>query len=177
MLFATLAEPAMIMIVFTVALVAGSTQLSAVAAFMLDHATLRVSLGLALIGLIIVALAENARIPVDNPLTHLELTMIHEVMVLDHSGPELAAMQFAAAMKMTLYAGLIAALLNPFNPLVSPVAAVIASLGLMLAVAGVVGCIESLTARLPMRWVTHYLLIASAAALGCMVVVGMGGSR
>jgi hypothetical protein len=59
--------------------------------------------------------AEAARVPVDDPLTHLELTMIHEVMVLDHSGPELAAMQYAAAIKMTIYAGLIAALLNPFD--------------------------------------------------------------
>src|SRR4029078_11291556 len=71
MMFASLAEPAMIMIVFTVALVAGSTQLSSVAAYMLDHASLRVSLGMALVALVIVAIAENARIPVDNPATHL----------------------------------------------------------------------------------------------------------
>src|SRR5438105_2963010 len=78
-MFATLAEPALIMIVFTLALVAGSTQLSTVAAFMTSSAVgLRVSLGLALIALLIVAVAENGRIPVDNPATHLELTMVHE---------------------------------------------------------------------------------------------------
>src|SRR5437667_12503482 len=70
-MIASLAEPAMIMIVFTVALTAGSTQLSAVASFMLSPAVgLRVSLGLALVSLIMVAIAENARIPVDNPATH-----------------------------------------------------------------------------------------------------------
>lgn len=91
------------------------------------------------------------------------------------SQQELVAMQFAAAMKMTLYAGLIAALVNPFNPLTEPVACVLASFGLMLVVGLVVGCIESLTARLPMRWVTHYLSIASVAAIGCMVVIGALG--
>jgi formate hydrogenlyase subunit 4 len=82
-MFATLAEPAMIMIVFTLALVAGSTQLSTMAGFMTSPAVgLRVSLGMALIALVIVAIAENGRIPVDNPATHLELTMVHEAMVL-----------------------------------------------------------------------------------------------
>src|SRR5207237_625197 len=73
MLIASLAEPAMLMIIFVLALIAGSTQLSNIAAFMQSSAVgLRVSLGLALIALIIVAIAENARIPVDNPATHLE---------------------------------------------------------------------------------------------------------
>jgi formate hydrogenlyase subunit 4 len=111
-------------------------------------------------------------VPVDDPLTHLELTMIHEVMVLDHSGPELAAMQYAAALKMTLYASLIAALLNPFDPLVLPVAAVLFSLAAMLGVGVAVGCVESLSARLPMRWVPRYVLLASAFSLLAMVLVG-----
>lgn len=85
-------------------------------------------------------------------------------------------MQYAAAMKMALYAGLIAALLNPFDPFASPAAAVAVSAALILAVAVVVGCIESLTARLPMRWVPRYLLIASAAALASMAVIGIGAS-
>src|SRR5207247_2587572 len=94
MMFASLAEPAMIMIVFTLALLAGSTQLSVIAEFMQTHASLRVSLGLALIALIIVALAENARIPIDNPATHLELTMVHEAMVLEYSARHLAVLEF-----------------------------------------------------------------------------------
>jgi formate hydrogenlyase subunit 4 len=115
MMFASLAEPAMIMIVFTVALVAGSTQLSFVATYMQDHASLRVSLGLALIALIIVAVAENARIPVDNPATHLELTMVHEAMVLEYSGRHLAMIELAAAVKLLLYVSLIACIFVPWG--------------------------------------------------------------
>jgi formate hydrogenlyase subunit 4 len=115
MMFASLAEPAMIMIVFTVALVAGSTQLSVVANHMLTHASLRVSLGLALIALIIVAIAENARIPVDNPATHLELTMVHEAMVLEYSGRHLAVIELAAALKLLLYVSLIACIFAPWG--------------------------------------------------------------
>ncbi|HUJ38145.1 MAG TPA: NADH-quinone oxidoreductase subunit H [Hyphomicrobium sp.] len=115
MMFASLAEPGMIMIVFTVALLAGSTQLSEVAEFMVTHVTLRVSLGLALVGLIIVALAENARIPVDNPATHLELTMVHEAMVLEYSGRHLAVLELASALKLLLYISLIACIFFPWG--------------------------------------------------------------
>jgi formate hydrogenlyase subunit 4 len=115
MMFASLAEPAMIMIVFTVALVAGSTQLSVVANHMLEHGSLRVSLGLALVALIIVAVAENARIPVDNPATHLELTMVHEAMVLEYSGRHLAVIELAAALKLLLYVSLIACIFLPWG--------------------------------------------------------------
>jgi formate hydrogenlyase subunit 4 len=115
MMFATLAEPAMIMIGFTVALVAGSTQLSAIAQFMLTSGSLRVSLGLALAALVIVALAENARIPVDNPATHLELTMVHEAMVLEYSGRHLAVLEFAAALKLLLYISLIGCIFVPWG--------------------------------------------------------------
>jgi formate hydrogenlyase subunit 4 len=115
MMFASLAEPAMLMIAFTVALIAGSTQLSHVAAFMLSHASLRVSLGLALVGLIIVSIAENARIPVDNPATHLELTMVHEAMVLEYSGRHLAVIEMAAALKLVLYISLIACIFVPWG--------------------------------------------------------------
>lgn len=115
MMFASLAEPAMLMIVFTVALVAGSTQLSHVAAFMQSSVGLRVSLGLALVGMIIVAIAENARIPVDNPATHLELTMVHEAMVLEYSGRHLAVIEMAAALKLVLYISLIACIFFPWG--------------------------------------------------------------
>jgi formate hydrogenlyase subunit 4 len=115
MMFASLAEPAMIMIVFVVALVAGSTQLSHIAIFMQEHASLRVSLGLALVALVIVALAENARIPVDNPATHLELTMVHEAMVLEYSGRHLAVIELAAALKLLLYISLIGCIFFPWG--------------------------------------------------------------
>jgi formate hydrogenlyase subunit 4 len=115
MMFASLAEPAMIMIAFTVALLAGSTQLSVIAQFMLTQGSLRVSMGLALAALVIVALAENARIPVDNPATHLELTMVHEAMVLECSGRHLAMIEFAAALKLLLYLSLIGCIFVPWG--------------------------------------------------------------
>jgi len=115
MLFASLAEPAMIMIVFTVALIAGSTQLSSVASVMQGDVGLRVSLGLAAAALVIVAIAENARIPVDNPATHLELTMVHEAMVLEYSGRHLAMLELAAGVKLLLYLSLIACIFVPWG--------------------------------------------------------------
>jgi formate hydrogenlyase subunit 4 len=115
-MFATLAEPAMIMMVFTVALLAGSTQLSTFSTYMASSDVgLRVSLALALVALIIVAIAENARIPVDNPATHLELTMVHEAMVLEYSGRHLAVIELAAQLKLLLYASLIACLFIPWG--------------------------------------------------------------
>jgi len=116
MMIASLAEPALMMIMFTLALIAGSTQLSTMADFMGSSAVgLRVSLGLALIALIIVALAENARIPVDNPATHLELTMVHEAMVLEYSGRHLALIELASSLKLLVYVSLIACLFVPFR--------------------------------------------------------------
>jgi formate hydrogenlyase subunit 4 len=114
-MIASLAEPAMIMVVFTVALVAGATQLSTVAEFMVTSGGLRVSLAMALVALIIVALAENARIPVDNPATHLELTMVHEAMVLEYSGRHLAMVELAASLRLLLYLSLIACVFFPFG--------------------------------------------------------------
>ena len=116
MLIASLAEPAMLLIVFTIALVAGTTQLSTIAElFIHSPVGLRVSLGLALFALVCVAIAENARIPIDNPATHLELTMVHEAMVLEYSGRHLAMIEAAAALKLVLYFSLIACLFFPFG--------------------------------------------------------------
>jgi formate hydrogenlyase subunit 4 len=115
-MIATIAEPAFIMTVFTLALVAGSTQLSTVAAEMATgEVGLRVSLGLALIALVMVAVAENGRVPVDNPATHLELTMVHEAMVLEYSGRHLAMIELAASLKLTLYLSLIACVFVPWG--------------------------------------------------------------
>ena len=115
-MIASLAEPAMLMIVFTLALIAGSTQLSAMAAFMNSpEVGLRVSLGLGMIALVMVAIAENARIPVDNPATHLELTMVHEAMVLEYSGRHLALIELSSYLKLLLYVSLIACLFAPWG--------------------------------------------------------------
>jgi formate hydrogenlyase subunit 4 len=115
-MIASLAEPAMIMIVFTLALVVGSTQLSTIAAFMSSPGVgLRVSLALALIALVMVAIAESGRVPIDNPATHLELTMVHEAMVLEYSGRHLALIELAASLKLILYVSLIACLFAPWG--------------------------------------------------------------
>lgn len=114
-MIASLAEPAMIMVVFTLSLVAGTTQLSTMAHVMATGVGLRLSIAMALLSLVIVALAENTRIPIDNPATHLELTMVHEAMLLDYSGRHLAMMELAASLRMVLYVSLIACIFAPFG--------------------------------------------------------------
>ncbi|RUQ74692.1 formate hydrogenlyase [Azospirillum doebereinerae] len=116
MMIAALAEPAMLMVVFSVAILVRSTSLAEIAGFMMSGAVgLRVSLALALIALVMVAIAENARIPIDNPATHLELTMVHEAMVLEYSGRHLALIEAAAMLKLLLYAALIACVFAPWG--------------------------------------------------------------
>jgi formate hydrogenlyase subunit 4 len=141
-MIASLAEPAMLLIVFTMALVARSTQLSAVADLLAtSEVGLRVSLGMALLGLIIVAIAENGRVPVDNPATHLELTMVHEAMVLEYSGRHLAMLELAAAVKLLLYLSLIGCIFAPWT-LAEPdgsTAGHFAGFGLYLAKLAVLG--------------------------------------
>lgn len=175
--FSTYAEPALFLLIGAAGTATGMTSFADLIGQLHNTPYFPIIVVPLVVALFIMLQVEAARVPVDDPLTHLELTMIHEVMILDHSGPELAAMQYAAALKMTLYAGLIAALVNPINPLVSPIYGVLVSVSLMLTVALVVGCIESLIARLPMRWVKRYLLIASVAAIGSMLVVGMGAGH
>jgi formate hydrogenlyase subunit 4 len=116
MMIASLAEPAMLMVTFTVALVVRSTSLPQIAQFLLAHYVgIRISLFLGLVSLLIVAIAENARIPVDNPATHLELTMVHEAMVLEYSGRHLALIEAAAMVKLLLYVSLVAAVFFPWG--------------------------------------------------------------
>ena len=116
MMIASLAEPAMLLVAFTVSLLAGSTQLSSVAAFMQGpDVGVRVSLAMALVGLVMVAIAENARIPVDNPATHLELTMVHEAMILEYSGRHLAVIEAAASLKLLLYMSLVGCVFAPWG--------------------------------------------------------------
>ena len=124
------------MAVFTLALIAGSTQLSTVAAFMTSNAVgLRVSLALALVALIMVAIAENARIPVDNPATHLELTMVHEAMVLEYSARHLALIELASSLKLVLYISLIGCVFAPWGlaPAGAGIAAYLIGVGAYLA--------------------------------------------
>ena len=162
-MIATLAEPALIMIVFTIALVAGSTQLSTVANVMLAGVGLRVSLGMALVALIIVALAENARMPVDNPATHLELTMVHEAMVLEYSGRHLALLELASAIKLLLYCSLIACVFVPWGlaPAGAPLHVHLIGAVLYVAKLSVAGCLlavfETMIAKMRVFRVPDFL--------------------
>ena len=120
MMIASLAEPAMLMAVFTLSLLAGSTQLSSIAASLQGPGIgLRISLALALVALVMVAIAENARIPIDNPATHLELTMVHEAMILEYSGRHLALIEAASNLKLLLYVSIIACVFFPWGIAVS----------------------------------------------------------
>ena len=113
---AALAEPAMLLVIFTAALLLGTTSLPDIAGYLATTSVgLRVSLGLGLVALIMVAIAENARVPVDNPATHLELTMIHEAMILEYSGRHLAMMEAAAMVKLLFFISLIACLFAPWG--------------------------------------------------------------
>jgi len=116
LMFASLAEPAMLMVIFTVSLLVGTTALAHIAETLLATSVgLRVSLGLGLVAMVMVAIAENARVPVDNPATHLELTMVHEAMILEYSGRHLALMEGAAMLKLLLYLSLIACIFAPWG--------------------------------------------------------------
>ncbi|HEX9893272.1 MAG TPA: NADH-quinone oxidoreductase subunit H [Gemmatimonadales bacterium] len=121
------------------------------------------SLVLAAASLFIITLAETCRVPVDDPLTHLELTMIHEVMVLDHSGPDLALILYAGSLKMALFGSLIVAVLVPRGNLPQPLALVTLVAGLVL-IAVAVGVVESVMARLRMNRVPQLLVAAGALA-------------
>lgn len=115
MFVSALAEPAMLMAVFTLAMTAHSTNLASVVDYQLANTILRPSFMFALAGLVLVAIAETGRIPVDNPTTHLELTMIHEAMILEYSGRHLALMEWAAQIKLLLYGALLANVFFPWG--------------------------------------------------------------
>ncbi len=175
MMIASLAEPAMLLIVFTVALVAGTTQLSAIATiFATGSVGLRLSLGLGMFAFLFVAVAENARIPIDNPATHLELTMVHEAMVLEYSGRHLAVIEAAAALKLVLYFSLIACLFVPFG-IAGPDAGIPAfGLGVLAYLAKLLGLAVLLpigeTSVAKMRVFRYPLFVGSAFAAAALAV-------
>jgi formate hydrogenlyase subunit 4 len=175
MMIASLAEPAMLMVVFTLSLLAGSTQLSSIAAFMQGPVGLRVSLGLALVGLVMVAIAENARIPVDNPATHLELTMVHEAMILEYSGRHLALIEAASSVKLLLYLSVIACVFAPWGIAVSGegFAAYVAGFGayvVKLAVGGfLLAVFETAIAKMRVFRVSDFL--GAALMLGLLATL------
>jgi len=119
----------------------------------------------------VVSLAENCRIPVDDPNTHLELTMIHEVMVLDHCGVDLAFILYAAALKFWLLSALVVGVLLPLPGAAQPLVSVGGFVGGMLLMAVLTGVVESVMARLRMFRVNHLLAGAGVMAAVAMALV------
>jgi formate hydrogenlyase subunit 4 len=176
MMIASLAEPAMLMVTFTVALIVRSTSLPHIAEFLLTHAVgIRISLFLGLISLLMVAIAENARIPVDNPATHLELTMVHEAMILEYSGRHLALIEGAAMVKLLLYISLIASVFFPWGLALDPtepraLATGLVSYAAKLAVGGVVLAVfETSIAKMRVFRVAEFL--GGAFLLGLLAAI------
>jgi formate hydrogenlyase subunit 4 len=105
---------------------------------------------------------EVSRMPVDDPSTHLELTMVHEVMILDHSGPELASILWGSAIKLMVGVAIIATLLNPWSGS-NTLQSAMMNIALCIVIAVVIGTVESLVARLRLKTVPKYILISIAA--------------
>jgi formate hydrogenlyase subunit 4 len=170
--FSCLAEPAFFFTLLVAARVTSSLTISQMfgPALAVGWSKAGASLALVVIGWFIVLLAENCRVPFDDPNTHLELTMIHEVMVLDHSGPALGMILYGAALKLFLFASLLVRLLLPIST---------GSLWLdwtlfvagVLAVAVVVGVVESVVARLRLVSVPQMLVTASLLAAFSLVLL------
>ncbi len=158
--FSSLAEPGLFLCLLTLGRCASGWSLSQ----MLAPAPAGAGPALVLVGvaLFVIALAENSRLPVDDPATHLELTMIHEVMVLDHGGPDLALISYGAALKLFLFLALIAALALPSN-LAEPWLRLAAFGALTALLAAAIGVVESMMARL--RLVNVPQLLVGAAVL------------
>jgi formate hydrogenlyase subunit 4 len=182
MMIASLAEPAMLLVVFSVALIAGTTQLSAIAGtFTGAPVGLRVSLALALFAFVLLAIAENARIPIDNPATHLELTMVHEAMVLEYSGRHLAMIEAASALKLVFYFSLLACLFLPFGIATADRSLPALGVGLgaylakLLVLAAILPVGESAVAK--MRVFRYPIFLGSAFAAGALAVFLLFVSR
>ncbi len=171
MMVSSLAEPATLLAVFTLAMHAHSTNLVSIISFHLNSPfALSPSYLFALLGLLLVAVAETGRIPVDNPATHLELTMIHEAMILEYSGRHLALMEWAAQLKLLFYAVLISNMFFPwgiateFSAGALFTSAVIVALKLfVLAIA--VAVMETVFAKMRVFRVPQYLNLALLLSL------------
>ncbi len=168
--FAVLAEIGIITAVLTLVVQSGSIALSSMFEPLPGPGA-----ALLAVGLFIILLAENCRVPFDDPNTHLELTMIHEVMVLDHSGPPLAMILHGAAVKLMLFCVFLAQAVLPLSEL--PLLVSLASLaGSVLLITVTVGLVESLTARLAFRRVPLLLTIGFLFCLFPLILTWMGDS-
>jgi len=175
MLYSALAEPALLL---GLAAIARDTQMLSLTDIHIKLAAGHwsasgLTLALVAVALLVVFLAENCRIPVDDPTTHLELTMIHEVMVLDHSGPDFAYILYAAALKLWVLGAVIVSLVLPISTGVATLD-LLAALAGMFATAILVGLIESTMARLRLIRVPQ-LLVGATALASLALVFEFGG--
>jgi len=165
--FGCLAEPALFLVLVALVHATGASSLSDLLGPRLQQAWAGAGASLVLVaaGLFIVVLAENSRMPVDDPTTHLELTMIHEVMVLDHSGPSLGLILYGASLKLYAFAAI---LVHLVLPAVDPAFRWTTFVAGLLGVAVLIGIVESTMARLRL---THIPALLVAASLSCTLGV------
>jgi formate hydrogenlyase subunit 4 len=170
--FACLAEPALFLGFLVLAKLSHSVQLASMLGNTLYHwENEGASLALVLLSWFVVLLAENCRIPFDDPNTHLELTMIHEVMVLDHSGPAFGMILYGAALKLFLFAALIVRLVFPAADAAPWLQWPLVVAGI-LGVAGLIGVVESTLARLRLAHIPLLLVMACLlSAFGVILLV------
>jgi len=175
MTIAALAEPTILLAVFALSLTAGSSSLGAIVARTLRHPAGLASPSslLALSALAVVTLAETGRLPVDNPSTHLELTMVHEAMVLEYAGPDLAAVEMASAMRLAVFLGLLANLFVPWGVATTtvPVQEALAGLAVvakMVALGVAIATFEVFVAKLRLFRVPE--LLAASLVLAFLAV-------
>jgi formate hydrogenlyase subunit 4 len=173
---AALAEPTVLIAIFGIALRAGTTSLDGIITRFAAEPLLMLNAGhlLAFVAFFIVALAENGRLPVDNPATHLELTMIHEAMILEYSGPLLALVEWAAGMKLFLFLTLLSNLFFPWgvastNTLAALVTAFLALAVKLLLFAGAIALVETSVAKLRLFRVPE--LLAGSFTVALLAVV------
>ena len=176
MLVGFLAEPALLMVFFTPSLIAHSTSLPTIVEALAGHGfVLYPSLAFAAIAFAMVALAENARIPVDNPATHLELTMIHEAMILEYSARHLALIEWASALKLINFAAIGIALFVPWGIvdadgwMLTPVA-IVALILKLVAVGSALAVFESMSAKLRIFRAPEFLATAFLLAVLGMLI-------
>lgn len=179
-LVSTLAEAPLLLGLSALAIFARTTSISGVTQWTAQQGATQFTAvqALALVALALVAIAETGRIPVDNPTTHLELTMIHEAMVLEYSGPSLAFMELASALKLTLISALLINLFVPWGIAAELSLSAIAIAGIafvlkMLAVVGGIALIESGVAKLRMYLVPDFLGVSLALSLLAIVFAGL----
>jgi formate hydrogenlyase subunit 4 len=179
-LVSTLAEAPFLLALMSVAIAAHTGSITGMVQWTLGQNFFQFSAvhALAFVALALVAIAETGRMPVDNPTTHLELTMIHEALVLEYSGPSLALIEWASAIKLTVIMALLIALFFPWGAAssLSVLAIAIGSLALLLKMATLVlalALVESSVAKLRMYLVPDFLGVASALAILAVVFTAL----